>query len=228
MALRSSVLTLALLAGVALLTPASAYHGCDGSGPCERDKQILDVPELTEDFQFEVRNVYTNRQRGARLNIFIKFRYYTNKVASYYSTETGTFDYRDLNPIINEYLPAGGGNLSRDVFWEVVNREMSKAIWRAMPIQGLSVRLEVQGMSSGGIASHRASTVTMGNMEPWYSMTNNFPGCDGMSTTKGNRACAINPTWSQDDDETKAPTLSPISDAKAGKHDKPTKCDTCA
>ncbi|KAG2494245.1 hypothetical protein HYH03_007600 [Edaphochlamys debaryana] len=186
------------------------------------------MPDIVEDFQFELRNIYTNRQRGARVNIFVKFRYYTKKIAPYYSTESGTFDYQDMKPIIFSFVPAGGGNLTRDVFWEVVNREMSTALFKAFPIQGLSVRMEVQGMSSGGIPSHRASTVTIGSIEPWASMVNSFPGCDGMSTTKGNRACMVVPTFDGDADEETVAKLSPISDAKAGKHDKPTKCDACA
>ncbi|KAG2434141.1 hypothetical protein HXX76_007868 [Chlamydomonas incerta] len=118
-------------------------------------------------------------------------------------------------------------NISRDTFWEVINREIAKAIWAKFPIQGLSIRMEVQGMSSGGIPSHRASTVTMGNIEPFVSMVNSFPGCDGMGTSKGNAACKISPTWGQDSPKDDARFTADAA-AKAGKHDKPSKCDTCA
>ncbi|KXZ49588.1 hypothetical protein GPECTOR_20g444 [Gonium pectorale] len=186
--------------------------------------------EITEDFQFELRNIYTNRQRGARLNIFVRFRYYTPSIHPNYTTESGTFDYQDMKPIINAYVPAGGRNISRDTFWEIVNRELTKELFSIFPIRGISIRMEVQGMSSGGIPSHRASTVTIGSIEPWPAMPNSFPACDGMGTDKGNAACAIVPTWGENDDKnaTIVKKLNATAAAKAGKHDKPNKCDTCA
>ncbi len=81
-----------------------------------------------------------------------------------------------------------------------------------------------QGMSSGGIAGHRSSTVTAGDIEPWVSIVNNFPGCDGMDTGGGNKACRINPTWQS------GPVSSAVVDLannKTGSHDKPRNCDTC-
>ncbi|KAG2434140.1 hypothetical protein HXX76_007867 [Chlamydomonas incerta] len=225
--MNSSSLALVALLAASLLAGTQAWHLCASTGPCQRDSQILPMPDLVEDFQFELRNLYTNRQRGARVNIFVKFRYYTTKIMKDYSTETGTYDYQDMKQVILPYVPAGGMNITRDTFWEIVNREMTKDLWSKFPIQGISVRMEVQGMSSGGIPSHRASTVTIGNIEPWASMVNSFPGCDGMGTSKGNAACKISPTWDGVDAKEDA-RLSVDAAAKAGKHDKPSKCDTCA
>ncbi|KXZ41091.1 hypothetical protein GPECTOR_814g43 [Gonium pectorale] len=176
--------------------------------------------------QFERRNIYTNRQRGARLNIFVRFRYYTPSIHPNYTTESGTFDYQDMKPIIAAYVPAGGRGIPGSAFWEILNRELTKELFSTFPIRGISVRLEVQGMSSGGIPSHRASTVTIGSIEPWPAMPNSFPACDGMDTDKGNGACIIYPTWGAKSDNNTA--LLKTAAAKAGKHDKPSKCDTCA
>lgn len=41
----------------------------------------------------------------------------------------GTYDYQDMKKVILPYVPAGGMNISRDTFWEIVNREMTKDLW---------------------------------------------------------------------------------------------------
>ncbi|GLI59684.1 hypothetical protein VaNZ11_001625 [Volvox africanus] len=218
---------LVFVAAAVLKAQAFNNHLCGNGVPCQCDTQILPFPEeITEDFQFEIHNLYTDRQRGARLNIFVKFRYYTPAIVSSYTTESGTFDYQDMKKVVLGFVPAGGMGIPHDTFWEVLNRDLAKAVWAQFPIRGLSIRLEVQGMSSGGIAGHRSSTVTVGNIEPWVSIINNFPKCDGMDTDVGNKACHVTPTWSDGDPE--SPTLAVIAANKTGTHDNPRTCDTCA
>lgn len=131
-----------------------------------------------------------------------------------------------MKEVILKYVPGGAMGINHVTYWEVVNRELCLEIWKAFPIKGLSIRMEVQGMSSGGIPGHRASTVTIGDMEPWVSMVNTFPGCDGMDKAKGNSACTISPSWGEQP-PANVNKLEADAKAKAGQHDKARKCDFC-
>mmetsp|Transcript_5076 Transcript_5076/g.14166 ORF Transcript_5076/g.14166 Transcript_5076/m.14166 type:complete len:147 (-) Transcript_5076:42-482(-) len=63
------------------------------------------------------------------------------------------------------------------------------------PIQGVSIVLQVQGLSSQGIEGHRSSVATVGNMEPLV-LLNEFSGCTGELQDAVVEGCAIQPQGS--------------------------------
>ncbi|EFJ41559.1 hypothetical protein VOLCADRAFT_107652 [Volvox carteri f. nagariensis] len=201
-------MALRVVFGILLLVLVAQQAAAGGSGGKERRWP----KELKEDFQFELRNIYSNRQNGSRYNFLTKYRYPSSSEA---------FDFHEAEEIILKFVPAGGMGIPGNAFTEVLSLAIAKALWAKFNLVGLSFRIEVQGMSSD-VRSHYASTVTVGDIEPWVSLVNNFPGCDGMDTDEGNKACRVYPILNGKDRD-----LAATAAKKAGKHDKPKYCDFC-
>ncbi len=115
----------------------------------------IDAQGLSEDFEFELRNVYTDRQSSAVLNIIAKYRYHLND-----NPEYKIFDHNDMKNLILKLMPANSLlNVTCNSYWEIVNREISLTIWKIFPIKCISIRLEILPTISGHL---RASTTSIG------------------------------------------------------------------
>mmetsp|Transcript_11430 Transcript_11430/g.29288 ORF Transcript_11430/g.29288 Transcript_11430/m.29288 type:complete len:281 (+) Transcript_11430:102-944(+) len=131
------------------------------SSPVAGEVHSVTMPEAREDFQLQIMQHETTRQLGARLNIFCRYRY---RRVEHGNPET--FDYRDARSIILRIIDASNTDVHVDAFWEDLNREATWALWNSLPIQGISMLIQVQGLSSDGIAGHRSSVLTLGDMVP--------------------------------------------------------------
>ena len=193
--------------------PHTHTHTDTNPGPAQpRRRGVLTPARPADDFAVQMTNLYSDRQKGAKLNLFVKCRY-RNTWVDTYPFPPQAFDYRALKVHVERYIninpeicaelsktdgtgSCDGENPKTDMWWEYATRLMAKEIYEKFDIAAISVMLQVQGGSSD-IAGHRVSVSTIGardantgmytGFEPW-SPVSHWGECTGENA---NGACSV-------------------------------------
>jgi hypothetical protein len=119
------------------------------------------LPGERRDFLFQVLGVHTPNQGGQTINLYFHYRYDDG------ITEHDIPDYLRLRKAALDYLATT--DLSKNPYWETLNRHICTQLAHDFPIQAISCELQAIGNENPGAffePGYHASVQTIGDIEP--------------------------------------------------------------
>ncbi|MEO0964162.1 MAG: hypothetical protein AAFY08_03495 [Planctomycetota bacterium] len=94
------------------------------------------TPTVKQEFMFQVIDLYTPRQYGQTMDLYIKYRYRDDLPPSAYP------DYRKLRTAALDFIKVRPEEPAME-YWEVLNRDLVEHLYASFPVSGVSCQMLV-------------------------------------------------------------------------------------
>lgn len=119
------------------------------------------VPDVRQEFVFQILDVETARQHGRRLNVFVKYRYHDELPSSEYP------DYRVIRSAVLDFIEVRPSQPPLE-YWEILNGDLVRHLYATFPLSAITCQIQVRPDPDHAFKEpgFHASVATIGDIAP--------------------------------------------------------------